>query len=208
MRIHGTGFPRMMPSTISWRMAMVVVLVGLFAAIAAAPAAAATMSQYEPGFDRPGQDYHHFSANGWQMCSTSCQTNDQCRAYTFVKPNAPDANGTCWLKSKVPSRKANGCCVSGVKIMSPDEINVDRPGKDIKPGYPVNLPSSCERDCELNGNCQAWTFVKPGYQGNQAKCWLKSAKPAAVNNDCCISGYRMIKSAPVRQGSNEIQRRK
>jgi hypothetical protein len=186
-------------------MALVAVLIGLFAALAGAPEAAAKMSQYEFGFDRPGQDYHHFSANGWQTCSTSCATNDQCRAYTFVKPSASGANGTCWLKSKVPSRKANGCCVSGVKIMSPDEINVDRPGKDIKPGYPVNLPTVCERDCQLNGKCQAWTFVKPGYQGNQAKCWLKSARPAAVNNDCCISGYRMIQSAPVRKGPKSMQ---
>jgi hypothetical protein len=78
---------------------------------------------------------------------------------------------------------------------------------DIKPGYPVNLPTSRERDCRLDGNCQAWTFVKPGYHGNQGERWLKSAKPAAVNNACCISDDRMINSAPVRQGPQDIQGR-
>ncbi len=35
---------------------------------------------------------------------------------------------------------------------------------------------------------QTWTFVKPGHQGRNARCWLKYAVPRLVKNPCCDSG--------------------
>lgn len=43
------------------------------------------------------------------------------------------------------------------------------------------------------GQCVAWTYVNPGVQGPQARCWLKSAVPAPRPSTCCVSG---IKSGP------------
>jgi hypothetical protein len=38
--------------------------------------------------------------------------------------------------------------------------------------------------------CRAWTFVKPGVQGPQARCWLKHQAPEARPHPCCISGVK------------------
>ena len=78
--------------------------------------------------------------------------------------------------------------------MSAPEYGVDRPGSDIKPGFPVVTQSQCESRCVSDPKCRAYTFVKPGVQGDKAMCWLKKAKPAKVASSCCISGFRTTKS--------------
>lgn len=144
------------------------------------------MGTAEMKTDRPGQDYHHFQANHFSICATSCATIEKCRAYTYVS-----STKTCWLKDSVPKPTSNNCCISGVKLMSAPEFNVDRPGSDIKPGFPVTTSSDCETQCLREPTCRAYTFVKPGIQGETAKCWLKSGKPKKVGNNCCVSGYRL-----------------
>ncbi len=151
------------------------------------PVMANPMGQAELQFDRPGGDYHNFKANSFSQCATSCATIAQCRAYTFVNETK-----ICWLKDAVPKRVANNCCVSGIKIMGAPEINVDRPGADIRPGFDVSIYSSeCEDACKKDPQCRAYTLVKPGIQGESAKCWLKNAKPAKVQNACCISAVKL-----------------
>lgn len=157
------------------------------------------MGQAEMRTDRPGKDYHHFQANHFSVCATSCATNAQCRAYTYV-----NSSHTCWLKDSVPKRKSNGCCISGVKLMSAAEFNVDRPGSNIKPGFSVVTNSQCESQCVNDTKCRAYTFVKPGIQGESAKCWLKHSKPRKVANGCCISGYR-ITAPPRHQPDPRLQ---
>jgi hypothetical protein len=69
------------------------------------------------------------------------------------------------------------------------EINVDRPGLDYAN---FDLPQAQARDCQqacLNERqCSAWTYVRPGYQGPAARCWLKYNIPQSVPSDCCVSG--------------------
>jgi hypothetical protein len=71
------------------------------------------------------------------------------------------------------------------------ESNTDRPGNDYTS---VTLPSgsnaaACEALCKADGsNCKAWTFVKPGVQAANPRCWLKNTVPAAQANNCCVSG--------------------
>ncbi|MBO0902362.1 PAN domain-containing protein [Jiella sonneratiae] len=76
------------------------------------------------------------------------------------------------------------------------EDNVDRPGGDYK-NFDLNDPTpgsfggpvdACRIQCEQDGACRAWTFVKKGVQGPKARCWLKTAIPNAVRNGCCTSG--------------------
>ncbi len=163
----------------------------VLAVLAVLPLANAQMGQPEYNTDRPGQDLHHFKASGWQECATSCRSQDACRAYTFV-----NSTQTCWLKGAVPvGRKATGM-TSGVRIMGPMERSVDRPGRDLRPGFLSASPAACERSCQTDSACAAWTWVKPGRSG-QGACWLKSSAPAPRKNDCCLSGIRLAGN-PVR----------
>jgi hypothetical protein len=79
------------------------------------------------------------------------------------------------------------------------EDNVNRPGGDFR-NFPVNPPPPgsfgtvvdiCRVKCERDGNCQAWTLVRAGLQGPQARCWLKNVIPAANFDGCCTSGVPM-----------------
>ena len=68
------------------------------------------------------------------------------------------------------------------------EVGVDRPGKDYRNFDIANDPAICQKTCESDSSCRAWTFVKPGLQGSSARCWLKSAVPGPVSDSCCASG--------------------
>ena len=69
--------------------------------------------------------------------------------------------------------------------------NTDRPGSDYK-NFDLNSPdpSLCQQACAGDPNCKAFTFVKPGIQGPNARCWLKNTVPAPVSNTCCTSGVK------------------
>jgi PAN domain len=53
-------------------------------------------------------------------------------------------------------------------------------------------PKLCQDACRSDAKCAAWTYVKPGAQGPQAQCWLKSRVPSATKNECCTSGVERI----------------
>jgi hypothetical protein len=69
------------------------------------------------------------------------------------------------------------------------EWNTDRPGMNIR-NFDLSAadPKLCEDACNSNPNCKAYTYVKPGVQGANARCWLKSGVPSPVKNSCCVSG--------------------
>lgn len=73
----------------------------------------------ETGVDRPGQDYKNFdlgaSIAGFDPCKSACESDANCKAWTFVKSGVQSSQTRCWLKSGVPPPRPNGCCVSGVK---------------------------------------------------------------------------------------------
>ena len=171
--------------------------------LAVLPHAGAQMGPVEYGVDRPGKDFDSFPSDSWQQCSASCATNNKCSAYTYVKPQGQAKRGTCWVKGGVAKARKDNCCVSGIKVMGPYEPGVDRPGRDLRAGYPTKTASSCRRDCQRNSECWAWTFVKPGIQGSQAMCWLKSSSPEARASSCCMSGIRLAPTpsqGPIRTG--------
>jgi len=41
-----------------------------------------------------------------------------------------------------------------------------------------------------DARCLAFTYVNPGVQGPNPRCWLKNAVPRAVPNGCCTSGVK------------------
>ena len=161
----------------------------------AGPGSAGT---FESGIDRPGGDYTSFdlpSANPG-LCRQRCADESRCRAWTYVKPGVQGGNARCWLKSSEPPAVARACCTSGVmgkggghQVVGALETGTDRPGGDYTSfDLPSADPGLCRQRCADESRCRAWTYVKPGVQGNKARCWLKSSEPPAVKRGCCVSG--------------------
>jgi hypothetical protein len=150
------------------------------------------------GFDRPGGDYTSFALRSGDpaQCAGRCERDGRCRAWAFSYPGDSTA-AMCWLKSRVPPRVAVPCCVSGVRgagvIEEPGdaiEFGIDRFGGDLRS---IELPAdpsgkSCATACEGEAQCRAWTYVRPGYIGPKASCFLKERITRPQRKPCCISG--------------------
>ena len=161
-------------------------------AVAGAPARA------QVGYDRPGGDYSNFVVRSGDpaACAMRCEREGRCRAWSFAYPGVVGASAMCWLKSQVPARVENACCVSGVKgagVMHPSgpvEFGIDRTGGDYRsfelPPDPTG--AACAAACEAEKRCRAWTYVRPGYLGAGARCFLKSRLTRPRPKPCCVSG--------------------
>ena len=97
------------------------------------------------------------------------------------------------------SRRASAatCCASGVRgtgVIEPKngpiEFGIDRFGGDYRHfDVPTDVSGkSCERACEADETCRAWTYVRPGYLGQSAVCYLKSHITRPVRKACCLAG--------------------
>jgi hypothetical protein len=158
--------------------ACVILLVGLTAAIAVRPA------QAQANFDRPGGDYQSSPVVSGDPadCALVCERDRRCRAWTFAYPTDTASGAVCWLKSSVPARVQDNCCVSGVRgagVVEPrggaEEFSIDRFGGDYKN---FGLKGSdgdeaCKAACTDDNKCRAWTYARPGYVGKEAHCFLK-----------------------------------
>jgi hypothetical protein len=71
------------------------------------------------------------------------------------------------------------------------EFNVNRPGGDYR-SFDLAQPGHepCRDACAREQMCRAYSYVRPGLQGPNARCWLKSSIPNPVANACCISGAK------------------
>lgn len=71
------------------------------------------------------------------------------------------------------------------------QAGIDLLGKDYK-GFEISTPDPglCKKACDDDRRCRAYTYVRPGYQSANARCYLKSEVPAPVRNDCCTSGIK------------------
>jgi hypothetical protein len=97
----------------------------------------------------------------------------------------------------VPPRVEDNCCVSGVRgagVIEPQkgavEYSIDRTGGDYKTVDvgPDAGGASCKAACEADNRCRAWTYVRLGYAGPTARCYLKDKIPRPRPKPCCISG--------------------
>lgn len=137
------------------------------------------------------------------LCRQACDQNGQCRGWTFIKPGIQDRNGTCWLKGALPQQGTpDQNAISGVRPNNGGPapgnartdfsmmFGVDFNGADLQSfALPRGDPALCQQACDGNGQCQAWTFIKPGPQGPPI-CWLKRAVPQPVFAQHLISGTR------------------
>jgi PAN domain len=151
-----------------------------FSAVAMAPRAA----QAQANFDRPGGDYHSspVASGDPADCALVCERDRRCRAWSFNYPTEIAGGAVCWLKSNVPARIQNNCCVSGVRgagVVEPrtsaEEVSIDRFGGDYK-NFALKKDDgddACKAACTDDNKCRAWTYARPGYIGRQAHCFLK-----------------------------------
>jgi len=71
------------------------------------------------------------------------------------------------------------------------EYDIDRYGSDIARFLLAEAdPLICLAYCLIDENCQAFTYVKPGVQDENAVCYLKGEVPNQSADDRCISGVR------------------
>jgi hypothetical protein len=167
------------PSRRAFRLIAGLLMTGVLAAATAPRSAAA-----QTNFDRPGSDYHSslVPSGDPAECAMGCERDRRCRAWSFNYPTDPAGGAVCWLKSAVPARIQNSCCVSGVRgagVIEPrnsaEEISIDRLGGDyrnfdIKGG---DGDDACKTACVGDNKCRAWTFARAGYVGKEAHCFLK-----------------------------------
>ena len=94
-------------------------------------------------------------------------------------------------------RVANHCCVSGVKgagvlerKSGPVEFSIDRTGGDYATWMwrPIATGAVCGRPAKAEERCRAWTYVRPGYLGASARCFLKERITRPRRKPCCVSG--------------------
>src|SRR4051812_26852278 len=93
------------------------------------------------GYDRRGNDYTSFTVRNSDpsACATRCEHDARCRAWSFSFPRTTSVPDICRLKSKVPSREEDTCCVSGVRgagVIEPRqgalEYSIDRFGGEYR----------------------------------------------------------------------------
>jgi hypothetical protein len=167
--------------------------------IACCAFASRTPANAQAGYDRPGGDYTNFAVRAADpaVCAARCERDGRCRAWSFSYPNTAAADAVCWLKQQVTARVEDSCCVSGVKgaaVSEPRggqlEFSIDRTGGDYRSfdTSPDTTGTQCAAACESEQRCRAWTYVRPGYLGPAARCFLKERLTKPRRKPCCISG--------------------
>ena len=141
-------------------------------------------AQAQANFDRPGGDYQSspVASGDPADCALVCERDRRCRAWSFNYPTDAAGGALCWLKSNVPERTPNNCCVSGVRgagVVEPRngaiETSIDRFGGDY---HSFDLKGddgdeACKAACTADNKCRAWTYARAGYVGKAAHCFLK-----------------------------------
>jgi hypothetical protein len=150
-------------------------------------------------YDRRGGDYLSFIVRPADpaICAARCEHEGRCRAWSFSYPHTKSLLATCRLKRRVPPLVRDDCCVSGVRgagviepRRGPIEFGIDRTGGDYRNFNSATDPAGapCKAICEGENRCRAWTYVRPGYIGASARCYLKSRLTRPRRKPCCISG--------------------
>jgi PAN domain len=143
-------------------------------------------AQAQANFDRPGGDYQSSPVDSGDPadCALVCERDRRCRSWSFNYPTDIAGGAVCWLKSNVPARIQDNCCVSGVRgagVVEPKntaiETSIDRLGGDYR-NFDVNKEGAegddeCKAACTADNKCRAWTYARPGYVGKAAHCFLK-----------------------------------
>jgi hypothetical protein len=101
-----------------------------------------------------------------------------------VKPEVPRAT------EQVSAQKGVEAILSQLPAPS-IEPDIDRPGMDYDSfNLSTDDPKLCRNACIMDTKCKAYTYFKPGAQGQKARCVLKTGASAPQKNTNCISGVK------------------
>lgn len=159
--------------------------------------------EMEAGFDRPGGDYSDIDLPKADpaLCRAACEKDGRCLAWTYVAP-APGEAPHCYLKNETPDPVEHERCTSGLRRAgiadgAGQEPVTNRPGGDFRDlALDSPDPELCQRACNRDLRCQAWTYVRPAGEGDAPHCWLKSERPAPVLDVACVSGVKRRPERP------------
>ncbi|HMF91031.1 MAG TPA: PAN domain-containing protein [Candidatus Angelobacter sp.] len=75
------------------------------------------------------------------------------------------------------------------------EPNTDFPGSNLQ-SFDLPRPdvTLCAAACKSDTACRGYTYVRPGVQAAQARCWLKKSVGEVAHNSCCASGRKPLDS--------------
>lgn len=61
---------------------------------------------------------------------------------------------------------------------------------------------ACRAACDLDGQCEAWSWVRPGVESASPVCRLQSEAGETRTDTCCISGLSRAGGEPVRMAAS------
>ncbi|MET3596223.1 hypothetical protein ABID26_005640 [Mesorhizobium shonense] len=181
-------------------------------------------STAETGVDRPGHDYDRFDLEatiaGFGPCKSACESDANCKAWTYVKAGIQGPKAICWLKSAVPLPTPNGCCVSGVKAGTASAP----PPAPEKPVKHTGRSNACvaygDRMTAIAGEARGLgcKFVQIAPWNNPHDYWVQrcvahsgdgvadseEAKFKQRLNDCTAAGRGSEGGTPLSSGSGSV----
>jgi hypothetical protein len=136
-------------------------------------------------------DEHHFTTPQAEVVMTDClaAASHDAIVADLAKLDAglieAKARGEAKAGVRLPDAPAPaaGIMLSGINLYGADYSSfwVETPE-----------PKLCQNACRSEAKCAAWTYVQPGVQGKQARCWLKTRVPQQFQNQCCTSGVEHV----------------
>jgi hypothetical protein len=161
------------------------------------------------GVELDGGTYRYFGNATIDGCQSTCRADSQCMAWDYARPGIFSSDARCFLKNKAPMQVQSPCCVAGFEQHQAAAVAATTPSATTSPVPPNKKmmpntdlrgdsyrnfelsstdPTLCQNACKAESQCLAWTYVHPGLQGSNARCWLKNVVPSATANNCCTSG--------------------
>lgn len=169
----------------------------------------ANESGMEAGTCRPASTFRSITgeAANPNACRDICRNLMNCMAFTYMAEPAPGEGARCDLKHSIPDAVADSeaspqGCVSWVNPRASAQLaRMEAEGlemRSVRPGENLREfemdqpdPALCKKACENLMDCAAFTYTRPGYDGEQARCALKTQAEAPITDqDCCISGTK------------------
>lgn len=107
----------------------------------------AALAARDGSTDRPGLSYKtiELSAPNPDLCENACKKDGKCRAWTYSWPGAKGPKAMCALKTGVPPKRSDTCCISGVLATSSPVTKTDDPApapkKPVVTAKPAPAPA-------------------------------------------------------------------
>ena len=116
-------------------------------------------------------------------------TGEKGGATLGTQPAAPQ-NQTVIPAAAQPKPAAPAASAKGVTFRI--EKNVNRQASDYR-DFEMDADATfeiCQKACETETTCRAFTYVKAGPRGVKPHCWLKNTVPVAYPDEECITGVK------------------